>query len=285
MTERIHNLLQGMDNIAAAPTALISLLTQPAPPTHPTQSPADLTPPKLHPRKRSLTLPLSADQPSKSKWFPKPAQLHQRTLPQQQSALMRLPAELRALIWSHVVLGERERGAIALRWRGTGGGRGRASAFTVVPVRGGREHRGLGVLGMLRSCRLIYSEAIALLYSLPVFRFSNQNVETFFAFVCALPPHRREGIRCLDLEWLGWFCWGAPGGEDTKMVRRPPMWSYKRIGDVRALSGLPDARTAPRVDGVVSSEWVIDEILKGMKGLRLGGVKRGHVSTGWFAQE
>jgi len=63
------------------------------------------------------------------------------------------------------------------------------------------------------------------------------------------------------------------------------MWSYRRIGDVKALSGLPDARTAPRAGGLVSSEWVVDEVLRGMKGLKLGGVRREAKSTGCFLQQ
>lgn len=156
MTERIHNVLNAMDNIATAPFSLLSRLTEPALPPHPSQSPADLTPPPPHPRKRTLTLPLPPNHhhhhtpPPKQKWFAKPPPPPQRTHAQRQSPLLRLPAELRLLIWSHVVLLGREGGEIAVRWRGTGGGRGRASAFA-----GFGQGAGMGVLGMLRACRVM----------------------------------------------------------------------------------------------------------------------------------
>lgn len=155
MTNAIHDVLQAMDNLANAPVSLALRLTQAAPPPRLLQSTADLTPPKVVKRKRKLTLPLditASVSSGRARWFGRHEQ-QQRTYEQRQSPLMRLPAELREMIWRYVILGSGE-GEIVLRWRGSGHGRGRASAFKVVPGVD-RKKDMLGVLGMLRSCRLM----------------------------------------------------------------------------------------------------------------------------------
>lgn len=158
MTSAIHNVLQAMDDLANVPVALAVRLVQPAPPRRFSQDPAELKPPKVVKRKRRLTLPLDPTAPrisGRPKWLGKQEQQQQRTCYQQQSPLMRLPAELRAEIWSHVILGGKKDGVIPIRWRSTGSGRGRASALVVLPPGRSRDDARLGVLGMLRSCRMM----------------------------------------------------------------------------------------------------------------------------------
>lgn len=127
-----------------------------------------------------------------------------------------------------------------------------------------------------------YSEAIDLLYSLPIFSFSHQNVETFLAFICAIPQQRRDRIRFLDLRWLGALR-SYPYREIEYQTR--PQWSYKRIDNIKALSQMPNASVIRAEQGVVNSDWVVREVLKGMKGLEKGGVNWGCASTGCYAQE
>lgn len=134
-----------------------------------------------------------------------------------------------------------------------------------------------------------YSEAINLLYSLPIFEFSCQNVETFLAFVCAIPQYRRDQIRYLDLSWLTYSFITSYRSEgrlepQKSQVKRNVKWSYWRISGINALSGLPDATTAPTEDGFVHADWIISEVLKTMSGLELGGVNRNAASTGCFAR-
>lgn len=125
-----------------------------------------------------------------------------------------------------------------------------------------------------------YSEAINLLYSVPTFSFQHQNVETLLAFVCAIPQHRRDRIRFLDLRWLDTP--RALRGLEPPVYQPSCKWSYRRISNIRALSQLP-TRVAARVN-LVSSTWVINETLKEMKGLENGGVNWGSASTGCFAR-
>lgn len=157
----MHGILHAVDSIANAPASLTARLTQPAPSRQRSQSVADLTPPKVVKRKRRLTLPLDVPAPEvsgKAGWFYKRVQ--QRTFEQLQSPLLKLPAELREEIWRHVILSgadehcNRNDAVIELHWRGTGSGRGRASAFRV-PFKRDRDQWGLGVLGMLCSCRIV----------------------------------------------------------------------------------------------------------------------------------
>ncbi|KAH6642331.1 hypothetical protein C7974DRAFT_99500 [Boeremia exigua] len=282
MAGTIYNVLQAMDNLANAPVSLAARILQPAPTSRPSQSTADLTPPKVVKRKRRLTLPLdppTAEVSGKARWFSRAGQQH--TFDQRQSPLMRLPAELRAEIWGYVILGDTD-AEIAVRWRSTGSGRGRAIAFKVL-ADGSQGERNMGVLGMLRSCRMIYSETIALLYSLPIFSFHNEKVETFLAFICAILQHRRDQIRYLNLSWTMYTA--LPSSLQLPPVfKLNGMWSYKRISNIKALSELPDATSASTENGYVYSHWVIDEALKSLKGLEKGGVKNGAASTGCFAQ-
>lgn len=127
-----------------------------------------------------------------------------------------------------------------------------------------------------------YSGAIDLLYSLHTFSFLYQNVETFLAFMCAVPQHRRDRIRFLDLRWLGvprvWSDLQPPVYQPT------PKWSYRRISNTKALSQLPEAAAVQAKRGLVDSDWVVNEILKSMKGLEKGGVNWGRASTGCFVR-
>ena len=156
MAGAIHGVLQAMDNLANAPVLVTARLLQPARPSHVTHSAADLTPPKVRKRrKRKLTLPLETPGTGvsgKAKLFSTTTQ--QRTFEQSQSPLFRLPAELREEIWKYVILGRRDNGAIDIVWRSTGSGRGRASAFKV-DFNLDRDQWGIGVLGMLCSCRVM----------------------------------------------------------------------------------------------------------------------------------
>ncbi|KAF1933278.1 uncharacterized protein M421DRAFT_415622 [Didymella exigua CBS 183.55] len=282
MAGAIHGVLQAMDNLANAPVSLTAWLVQSAPPRQHSPTAADLTPPKVVKRKRRLTLPLddvAHEVPGRPKWFGKTVQ--QRTLEQLQSPLTRLPAELREQIWRHVILTNADRydgksgGVVQLEWRSTGSGRGRARSRGKLDTRP-------GVLGMLCSCRIVYSEAIDLLYCLPTFSFRHQNVETFLAFMCAIPQHRRNRIRFLDLRWLG--VPKARSGLDPPVYQSTSQWSYRRISNIRALSRLPDKAVIEAEDELFDSTWVVNEILKGMEGLEKGGVNWGRVSTGCFAR-
>ena len=128
-----------------------------------------------------------------------------------------------------------------------------------------------------------YSEAIDLLYSLPMFSFNNQNIETFLAFIGATLQHRRDQIRFLDLRWLS-----QPKGELGPTAPENMLkgrWSYKRIGNIKALSELPNGTSVQSENGYVHAHWVIEQILKSMKGLEKGGIRWGSDSTGYFAQE
>lgn len=60
----------------------------------------------------------------------------------------------------------------------------------------------LGVLSLLRSCRLIYTEAVPLLYSTPTFSFSHTGPLTFLASTATILPHRRNAIRNINLSYL-----------------------------------------------------------------------------------
>lgn len=98
--------------------------------------------------------------------------------------------------------------------------------------------------------------------------------------MCAIPQERKDQIRFLDLRWLGAFR-SYPYREIEYQTR--PQWSYKRIDNIKALSQMPDASAVRAEQGVVKSDWVVKEVLKGMKGLEKGGVKWGCASTGCFA--
>ncbi|UPX15081.1 uncharacterized protein EKO05_0005544 [Ascochyta rabiei] len=281
MTNALHGVLHAIDTIANAPALLSARLLDPVPIRPPKQSASDLTPPRAVSRKRRLTLPLDApvSVPSKAKWLGKAG--HQRTCDQAQSPIMRLPAELRSEIWKYVVLGK-SNGVVEIGWRSKGHSHGRASAYKVSFDKP-RDEWGPGLLGMLCSCRVIYSETIHLIYSLPIFSFHYQNVETLFAFLGALLPHRRDQIRILDLRWLG----QCKMPNDTPQPQPHQMnrgWSYTRISNIRALSELPRPAVGRSNAGFVNPDLVIDDVLGRMKGLEMGGVMWGCRSTGCFRQ-
>jgi hypothetical protein len=127
-----------------------------------------------------------------------------------------------------------------------------------------------------------YSEAVDLIYSVPTFSFRHQNVETFFAFVCAIPKHRWDKIRYLDLCWINQR--KAHGDVQPPEHYMDMRWSYKRISNIKALSDLPEPSLNESENPFVYPECVINEILKKMGGLKKGGVKWGSKSTGCFAQ-
>ncbi|XPS70202.1 hypothetical protein M3J09_002440 [Ascochyta lentis] len=276
MTNALHGVLNTITN---APTSLSARLLDPAPIREPEQRALDLTPPRVVKRKRRLTLPLNppVSVSAKAKWFSKADR--QRTYHQAQSPLMQLPAELRDQIWKYVILGNND-GEMAIGWRSTGHSHGRASAFTVSFDKP-RGEWGPGVLGMLCSCRVIYSETINLIYSLPTFSFRYQNTETFLAFVGAILPHRRNLVRALDLR-----CLGQGRVSDTTLQplehQMNPKWSYARISTVKALSELPRPVMSELDADFVRPERVVEEVLRGMEGLRKGGVRWGCKSTGCF---
>lgn len=100
--------------------------------------------------------------------------------------------------------------------------------------------------------------------------------------MCAILPQRRDQIRFLDLRWLGAFR-SYPYRETEYQSR--PQWSYKRIDNIKALSQMPDASAARGEQGVVNSDWVVKEVLRGMQSLEKGGVNWGCASTGCFAEK
>ncbi|KAF2640452.1 hypothetical protein P280DRAFT_319428 [Massarina eburnea CBS 473.64] len=150
-----------------------------------------------------------------------------RTLDQTRSHLMRLPLELRQMIYRavlgdstmHMVLKENKLGHLRCRAPSAIecplGFNGRTlsreccwgtvdSANIWMSMTGdAAENTDGGIVGMLRSCRQVYSEAIDYLYSTNCFSFSDLDCLRYFS--STILPQRFALIRTLDIEWcLTW---------------------------------------------------------------------------------
>lgn len=165
-------------------------------------------------RPRALTTPLLAnpEEPSLlSRVNPfKRISPRQKTFDQSQSPLACLPREIRDLIWTEV-LGDRllqvkrtstkllcpfdctkdvENGSVICEhnnWRLVNGPR-------------------CCLLPLLKTCRMIYSEAIPILYGRNVFHFDH--VDMFLYFRQSVLPQRLNQIRILYLSWETWHSFG-----------------------------------------------------------------------------
>lgn len=133
------------------------------------------SPPRVHKRKRRLSLPLD-ERRSLHTFLPGVHKKKQTTKPQHQSPLMNLPAELRVLIWTYVVVGGEEEGEFRMvrmcveRALARGVQSAEAQVFlgdwelheacwrtgcVVARAEDGFWIRGVGVMGLLCSCRAV----------------------------------------------------------------------------------------------------------------------------------
>ncbi|KAI8941832.1 hypothetical protein NX059_003032 [Plenodomus lindquistii] len=118
-----------------------------------------------------------------------------------QSCLFRLSGEVRDMIYKYLVC-KKDIHIVAARKRLY------AYHYNMVEVKNSQPlghgilldpvwQQGQGCLGLLQSCRRIYTEAIDLIYSTATFRFHDYT--SFFAFSSKLQPHRFKAIRHLHI--------------------------------------------------------------------------------------
>lgn len=229
-----------------------------------------LTPPMPKKRERRLTLPLDDTQePTLSKsWF-RSRPKAQVTLEQTTSILFtKLPAEIRALIYTFAICDE-EKSRLNIGFRGspvasmnTSNKPGYIAAYRDDDASQRTWGLDKGVLSLMRTCRLIYTEAIPLLYSTPTFVFSHTGPLTFMAFVATILPERKDAIRWLDLEGLD--C-QRTGGSDEKGAKEDVEFSYAFVRHLVMYTELPDARIEGRK---LTEGWAVEQVLDGMEGLR-----------------
>lgn len=124
-----------------------------------------------------------------------------------------------------------------------------------------------GVLALMRSCRLVYTEAIPLLYSIPTFVFSHTGPLTFMAFVAGVVLERKNVIRWLD---LGDLESARPGDRGEKEGDGDVEFSYAFVRHLDMYTELPDARREGRK---LTEGWAVGKVLGGMKGLGRGRVE------------
>ncbi|KAF2203696.1 hypothetical protein GQ43DRAFT_438617 [Delitschia confertaspora ATCC 74209] len=145
-----------------------------------------------------------------------------KTLDQSQSRLMRLPLELREMIYRnvlgdntlHMILKEQKLGHLRckasnalecpLRYNGRTLGRESCwgpvdSANIWAPKSGINEPTDGNIIPFLRTCRQVYSEAINFLYSTNVFSF--QDLDCLRHFSATVLPKRFNLVKKLDIEW------------------------------------------------------------------------------------
>ncbi|OAL47595.1 hypothetical protein IQ07DRAFT_589785 [Pyrenochaeta sp. DS3sAY3a] len=305
MAKAIKNILQTMEDLenafAVLPAALIDS-------THERkrlkQKELEMVPPAPVKRARRLTLPLDTEDSnppskpdsSKSKSSKKASQKDpnketQRTLSQHQSPLMRLPAELRALIYTFVIC-LNDNAPLGISWylpplpssdtRGSrfprlGSSSSRPKATPARPAAQYTTRDRDSALPLLQTCRAIYSEAVGLLYSVPTFRFhydsgqfhGNADAGVFFAFMGSILPQRRAQIRYLVFSvGSGPATWGRR----PELVGLDGELSYREaLRGVVVRSELPDGYRRKRElkDRVtVTDRWAVDEVVKGLESLR-----------------
>ncbi|KAH7371097.1 hypothetical protein BKA66DRAFT_573057 [Pyrenochaeta sp. MPI-SDFR-AT-0127] len=210
------------------------------------------TPPRVRTRKRRLTLPLD-DAPTFSSRMGLGAK--QETKHQTQSPLLQLPAEIRLYIWAYVVdLGQKEelrmsrKGYAMFPYKGSPN-----AAYSSVGALRKKDvvEWGLGVMGLLCSCRTVYTEIVPLLYLTPTFHFTD--VYAFFGFSCTILPHRRAQIRYLKLDFLN------PGHVSSCSSK---YLDYEPVSHLKAIAPLPKPAADGKQHTVVSLQWAVEEILK-----------------------
>jgi hypothetical protein len=127
-----------------------------------------------------------------------------------------------------------------------------------------------GILSLLRTCHLIYTEAIPLLYSTPMFVFSHTGPLTFMAFIATILPERKNAIRWLDLERLD--CMRLVGSGKNEDLNEEG-FSYAFVRHLHVYTALPDAQREGRK---LTETWAVRKVLDKMEGLRRGKV------VGWW---
>ncbi|OCK80181.1 hypothetical protein K432DRAFT_353504 [Lepidopterella palustris CBS 459.81] len=153
------------------------------------------------PRERSLTLPLPPSSPS--------FQVKQRTCNQSQSALLsKMSTELRLLIWEFAIADEvvhivqqRKRLCNTVCTESPDSVDGFHRCLGYVSGYGDiwLQQPGAKLLSLLKTCRLVYSEAIDILYSRNTFRL--EHLDTLSHFSTITLPSRFNSIRSLHLYW------------------------------------------------------------------------------------
>ena len=172
-------------------------------------------------RPRALTCPLPAE-PEKSsrpqRWKPFKKSLPQQTHDQFQSALlMRLPGEIRQLIWAKVIGGHllhmvhgptslvaidcAEAVDIELETRRhlCWGFSTKDAPPSYLHPHAGHHAKPVNILPLLQTCRIIYTEAVSILYGDNIFDLNR--VSTLISFHHSILPHRLNQIRVLNLTW------------------------------------------------------------------------------------
>lgn len=152
------------------------------------------------PRPRALTLPLP---PSSSA-----STIKQRTLPQNKSDIItKLSTEIRLIIWEYAItdnivhiIQERKK-LLNKPCINTSDTAERHCDCCYASGYGDiwSEQRGAKLLPLLRTCRLVYSEAVDILYSRNAFRF--EHLDTLIHFSTMTLPCRFNNIRSLQIYW------------------------------------------------------------------------------------
>ncbi|KAF2734871.1 hypothetical protein EJ04DRAFT_465836 [Polyplosphaeria fusca] len=180
----------------------------------------------IRPLERSLTLPMPSPVIDEKMAVLSPESRRGKSLHQTQSRLMRLPLELREMIWKavvgdstmHMILKENKLGHLRCKAPSAIecplGFNGRTfsreccwgnvdSANIWAPTSGIKEPTDGDIVPLLRSCRQIYSEAVNFLYTTNTFSFSDLDCLRYFSMT--LLPHRFSLVQSLDLEWcMAW---------------------------------------------------------------------------------
>ncbi|KAF2471249.1 uncharacterized protein BDR25DRAFT_303317 [Lindgomyces ingoldianus] len=179
----------------------------------------------VRPPQRRLTIPVAQSAaPEKTDCCAESSRGH--TLDQSQSRLLRLPLELREMIYRyvlgdstmHMILKEQRLGHLRckapsavecpLGYNGLTLSReccwGTVDSANIwAPMSGVMEPTDGNILPLLRSCRQVYSESIQFLYSTNTFSFSDLDCLRYFS--CTTLPHRFDLIQTIDLEWcMSW---------------------------------------------------------------------------------
>ncbi|KAL5356473.1 hypothetical protein BJX96DRAFT_142862 [Aspergillus floccosus] len=212
--------------------------------------------PRRRPRALSCPLPLSPK--SRLPWnlFHKSAP-QQRTSDQSQSALARLPWEIRHQIWSYVLGGRllhivrghktllviecledfgpdletRQHGC----WGWSCGPPFDWLGFYMQP-QDGHPARPANLLPLLQTCRVIYTEAVAVLYESNIFDFNH--LDSLLYFRQSVLPQRLNQIRRLNLSWdIQWSLSSACAFPSHDL----PTW-YKVCDVLASFHGLQELR-------------------------------------------
>ena len=163
-------------------------------------------------RPRRLTLPLDPRRPG----LPSIGQWKQRKQSQRQSLFSTLPIEIRRLIYQEIIVGDTPNFRILQKRYQPRLGHlrhaprpdrvvfddswwGRVGTHHDLCHCCAREETDGDLLALLLTCRQTYSEAIDLLYQLPVFEFKDPS--TLLAFRPTVLPQRLNAIKAVHLAW------------------------------------------------------------------------------------